>query len=79
MTIYGSSYASIFYFIMSRDLYNFITYADPMVTAPPAGCLGEYFMGIKRGQVDILYDMRITNISQQTIKIPLDKHGHFGH
>ena len=56
-----------------------MTYADPMVTAPPTGCLGEYFMGIKRWQVYILYDIRITNISLQTIKLSLDKHGHFAH
>ena len=36
-------------------------------------------MDIKRVLVDVLYDMRITNISLQTIKLPLNKHGHFGH
>ena len=63
MSIHSSSYASIFYFIISRDLYNFITYADPMVTAPPAGCLGEYFIGINRGHVVVSYDTKITKIA----------------
>jgi len=71
MSIHGSSYAPIFYFIMSRDLYNFITYADPMVTAPPAECLEEYFMGINRGHVVVSYDTRITKIALQLIKLQL--------
>ena len=62
---------------MSRDLYNFITYADPMVTAPPTQYLGEYFMGLFRGHVQVLYDVRINKIAQQIIKLQHDKHGHF--
>ena len=77
MSIHGSSYAPIFYLIMSCDLYNFITYADPMVTAPSGECFGNYFMGINRGHVEVLYDLRITKIALQIIKLQLDKHGHF--
>ena len=42
-----------------------------MVTAPPAGCLEEYFMGINRGHVVVSYDTRITNIALQIIKLQL--------
>ena len=56
---------------MSRDLYNFMTYADPMVTAPPTEYLGEYFMWLFRGHVQVLYDVRITKIALQIIKLQL--------
>ena len=56
---------------MSRDLYNFMTYADPMVTASPAEYFGEYFMGLFRGHVEILYYVRITKIALQIIKLQL--------
>ena len=62
---------------MSRDLYNFMTNADPMVTAPPAGNFGAYVTGINRGHIEVLYDLRIMKIPLQIIKLQLDKHGHF--
>ena len=71
MTIHGKFYPHIVYFIMSRDLYNFMTYADPKVTAPPAEYFGEYFMGLFRGHVQVLYDVRITKIALQIIKSQL--------
>ena len=42
-----------------------------MVTAPPAGCLGEYFMAINRGDVVVSCDTRITKIALQIIKLQL--------
>ena len=62
---------------MSRNLYNFITYADPMVTAPSGECFWNYFMGINRVHIEVLYDLRITKIALQIMKLKLDKHGHF--
>ena len=42
-----------------------------MVTAPPEGCLGEYFMAINRGDVVVSCDTRITKIALQIIKLQL--------
>ena len=41
---------------MSRDLYNFITYADPMVTAPPGGRNRFIVCVIKRDNNTLIYD-----------------------
>ena len=37
----------------------------------PRECFGNYFIEINRGDVEVLYDLRITKIALQIIKLQL--------